>query len=303
MDFSKTTKSPIVLKSENKQYACDPSKEMRGYLKLEKDGSKGLVVIVADNLKFFPKCEYIYTLIFAGTRNEKRCYHMVGNLSVGENGKAEGSFRINTDDIDGSGARLSDFSTAIIAAMSSVNSREALHPVLKGSFSMYKATADKYAGTETCNDSDATPKDYSPFYNKFILANCIEIAKQQDCFEDIMPFKNDSTKAHWKKITDLKAFPIVAPGAVPAMQKYGHFLFGWHDSHYFLGVPGRFFPQEQPDGGKSGFVFWQPIVGMEAESHDTSIPIEERRKNIYGYWIASVNRYNGHIEEIPLIDK
>jgi len=315
MDFSKPTKSPIVLKAENKQYACDPSKEMRGYLKLEKDDGKGLIVIIADNLKFFPRCEYIYTLIFAGTRNEKRCYHMVGNLAVGEDGKAEGSFRINTEDIDGSGARLEDFSTAIVATMSSVNAREALHPVLKGSFPVCKEHLGKSAGAETGSTSGdrtgdragghtgATPKDYSPFYNKFILGNCIEIAKQQDCFEDILPFKNDPTKARWKKITDLKAFPIIAPGALPAIQKYSHFLFGWHDSHYFLGVPGRFFPHEQPDEGKSGFVFWQPIVGMEAESHDTSIPIEERRKNIYGYWIASINRYNGHIEEIPLIDK
>ncbi len=293
MDFSKITKSPIVLKAENKQYAFDPSKEIRGYLKLEKDTDKGLVVIIADNLKFFPKGEYIYTLIFAGTRNEKRCYYMVGNLTTDENGKGEGSFRINPEDIDGNGTSLADFSTAIIAAMSSFNSREALHPVLKGSFPIHNTNSDR---------TPAAPKDYSPFYNKFILGNCIEIAKQQDKYENILPFKNDLTQAVWNKITDINLFPIIAPGAKPPMQKYGHFLFGWHDSHYFLGIPGRFFPEEQPDGGKSGFVFWQPIVGMEDECQDSSVPIEERRKNIYGYWIASINRYNGHIEEIPLID-
>ena len=37
MDFSKITKSPIVLKEENKRYAFDPSKEMRGYLKVQQD--------------------------------------------------------------------------------------------------------------------------------------------------------------------------------------------------------------------------------------------------------------------------
>ena len=96
---------------------------------------------------------------------------------------------------------------------------------------------------------------------------------------------------------------MVAPGAQEPMKKYGHFLYGWRDSHYFLGIPGRFFPEEQPDGGRSGFVFWQPLLGMEEENQDKTVPLEERRKNIYGYWIAAINRYNGHIEEIPLIEE
>ena len=87
------------------------------------------------------------------------------------------------------------------------------------------------------------------------------------------------------------------------MKKYKHFLYGMGESHCFLGVPGRFFPEEQPDSGKSGFVFWQPITGMEKEARNKALSIEERRKNIYGYWIAAINRYNGHIEEIPLIDR
>ena len=37
MDFLKTTKSPIVLKEENKRYAFDPAREMQGFLKVEQD--------------------------------------------------------------------------------------------------------------------------------------------------------------------------------------------------------------------------------------------------------------------------
>ena len=70
MDFSKITKSPIVLKEENKRYAFDPSKEMRGYLKLQQDEDKGLIVVIMDNVKFFPRGEYVYKLILAGTIRE-----------------------------------------------------------------------------------------------------------------------------------------------------------------------------------------------------------------------------------------
>ncbi len=294
MDFLKVTKSPIVLKEENKRYAFDPAKEMRGFLKVEQDEDKGLIIVIMDNVKFFPKGEYVYKLVLAGTKNERRCYHMVGNISLSAYGKGEASFRVNPADLDGSGTALWDFSMAIIAAMSTVNNRESLHPVLKGAFcvpEVLPASADK----------TAPPKNFNAFYNRIVLENCISLAKRQDSFGNIEPFAEDPMDASWKKITDLKLFPMVAPGADGPMKKYGHFLWGYNDSHYFLAVPGRFLPEEKPDDGKSGFVFWQPIVGMEKEANDKSIPVEERRKNIYGYWIASVNRYNGHIEEIPLI--
>lgn len=295
MDFSKITKSPIVLKEENKHYAFDPGKEMQGFMKVEQDEDKGLIIVIIDNVKFFPKGEYVYTLVLAGTKNEKRCYHMVGNISLSAYGKGEASFRVNPQDLDGCGTALKDFSMAIIAAMSTINCREALHPVLKGAFSV----------PETLPAAEAAkaplPKNYNAFYNRILLERCIELAKDQDRYADIVPFANDPMKASWKKITDVKSFPMVAPGADGPINKYGHFLWGYSDEYYFLAVPGRFFPEEQPDAGKSGFVFWQPILGMEKEADDKTVPVEERRKNIYGYWIATINRYNGHIEEIPLI--
>lgn len=288
MDLTRITKSPIMLKEENKRFSLDQTREMRGYMKLETDGDKGMIVVTVDNVKFFPKGEYVYKLIFAGIKNEKKRYHMTGNISLSAYGTGEGSFRINLNDMDGNGTALWDFSTVIIAAMSTINFREALHPIMKGDLMLSKEETTK---------KTAEPKDYSPFYNKFVLGNCIEIAKNQEKFADIIPFDQDLTNAKWKRITDFTLFPMISPGSQAPMKKYGHFLYGWHDSHYFLGIPGRFLPGDQPDKGKSGFVFWQPIMGMEKENEDKAIPIEERRKNIYGYWIASINRHNGHIEE------
>ncbi|MFR6258823.1 MAG: hypothetical protein ACLULK_08615 [Anaerovoracaceae bacterium] len=294
MKFSKVKKSPILLREENKNYAFDPEKEIRGYVKLEKNDTKGLVVAVMNNVKFFPKGEYVYKLLLVGQKNEKLYYHLMGSMSMTAYGDGEGSFRINPKDLDGCGMPIWKFSAAIIAAMSTQNGREPLHPVLKGEFSLPK---------EEDTPKDIQPKDYSPFYNKFVLENCINLAKKQQNFESIVPFGKDSTKATWKKITDDSLFPIISPGSKEPVKKYRHFLYGWNNSYYFLGVPGRFFQNEQPDKGNSGFVFWQPILGMEEEQQDPTIPLDERRKNIYGYWIASINRYNGHIEEIPLIQE
>ena len=68
MDFSNVKKSPVLLKEENRRFASDQTKEMRGYIKLEKDDDKGLIVAVMDNIKFFPRGEYVYKLILAGRK-------------------------------------------------------------------------------------------------------------------------------------------------------------------------------------------------------------------------------------------
>lgn len=294
MDLSKIKKSPVLLKEENRRYAMDPGREMQGYIKMEQDGDKGLIVVMVDNLKFFPNGEYVYKLVFAGTKREKRQYHMVGNISLSAYGKGEASFRINPHDLDGKGMALHDFSAAIIAAMSSLNCREPLHPVLKGTFSVDKPSAQKPAAPT------AKAKDYSGFYNRFVLDNCTRIESRQSVYTDIAPFGNDFTKAHWKKITDTSIFPMVSPGSEKPLSTYGHFLLGWNDTHYFAAVPGRFLSDEQPDGGASGFVYWQPLVSMEKESKDPSVPVSERRLKTYGYWIAAISRSDGHIEDITV---
>lgn len=294
MDFTKIAKSPIILTEENRRFAMDSTKETHGYVKLETDGDKGLVVVSANNIRPFPDGRYIYKLIFAGIKKEKRHYHIAGSLSVSPDGAAQGSFRIDPRNLNGHGMAFRDFSTVIIAAMSTINCREALHPVMKG------AIEDSVSKVR---QKPAVPKDYSPFYNSFVLDKCRRLENTGEKYIDVMPFDQDLTDASWKKITDSNLFPMVSPGSAPHISKYGHFLYGCGSSHYYLGVPGRFFPQEQPDEGESGFVFWQPIAGMDKEAGDKTLSIEERRKNIYGYWIAAINRYNGHIEEIPLIDR
>ena len=295
MEILKITKSPIVLKEENKRYAFDSSKEIKGYIKVDQDDEKGLVVVIVENIRFFPKGEYVYKLVLAGTKNERRCYHLVGDISMTAYGSGEAAFRVNVHDLDGNGTSISDFTLAIVAAMSTVNSKESLHPVLKGSLTVP-------AAAQTPAHAPIPPRDFSAFYNRAVLDNCVALAKEQEGFADIVPFAKDPANAKWKKITDIAKFPIMAPGAEDPMKMYSHFLWGYNDTHYFLAVPGRYLHDEQPDDGRSGFVLWLPILGMEKDMEDSTVPIEERRRNTYGYWIAAINRYNGHIEEFPLND-
>lgn len=315
MDFSKTRKSPILLQEVNRKYALDPLRPMRGFVRLENNADRGLVTVIVENIKFFPEGGYVYKLLFAGVRRERTMYHLLGSLSepasgggrvpaAGDQksrpltsnehqttgGRMEGSFTIDPGNLDGRGSCLWDFDTVVVAAASTIDSHEPLHPVLQGKFQIQRPAA---------SPRTATPKDYSPFYNDFVLERCIAIAGKQRQLADIRPFARDATSAHWKKVLEWADFPILSPGAEAPVKAYGHFLWGWNDTHYFLAVPGRFLPAEQPDGGKSGFAFWQPILGMEQIQQDISMPLQQRREQTYGYWIASISRRSGKIEEFP----
>lgn len=507
MDHVKTMSDPVVLAEEDRRFAMDADRSISGCIRIELSGGKGLTAVSVDNIRFFPRGEYVYKLLFAGSGQDKQRYHIAGNISLSAYGRGEAGFCINAADLDGTGAGLSDLSTVLVAAMSTVNPDEALHPVLRGTLpslqeaqpetggttagsmtaaqekqdsvadretissqsspgdqnspgeirddraadisgrqtpaenstgtapshdarttsrngysahenpqpvpgdaqrQIYRQRQNTHtvppgrssiptgagepvrsprveafytgssgsAGTDSSTDtkpagaalsspasaapaaspdtartgsqthaaasprtdasllsghtqvptrqtvtdrpSDAAPadagaagtaensqspdRDYSSFYALSVMEKCTALAGNCSAAQDIVPFDRNFADASWKKITDTSLFPLVSPGSKEPMMKYGHFIFGWCGTHYLIGVPGRFLPGEQPDSGRSGFVYWQPIAGMPEESPDAAIPLEERRKDIYGYWIAPVNRSTGHIEEMPLIE-
>lgn len=464
MDHIKTMSAPVVLAEEDRRFAMNAGRRISGCIRIELSGGKGLTAVSVDNIRFFPRGEYVYKLLFAGSGQDKQRYHIAGNISLSAYGRGEASLCINPADLDGTGTKLSDLPAVLIAAMSTVNSDEALHPVLKGTLpsssegpsesnstvtdnsmttakenhddavkspsqgntatprsrhstqetaqpvsgdtprQVYRQRQNTHAiptdqssiptgagepvrspraeafynrnsqfavtgsnadaktadsGTDiptpdnaatgrttqqthsaasyrsdtsspsehtqgstgqpatgrsadtapgdsrTTGSAESSPppdRDYSSFYSRSVLEKCTGLAGNCSASQDIVPFDRNFADASWKKITDTSLFPLVSPGSTEPMMKYGHFIFGWCSTHYLIGVPGRFLPEEQPDSGRSGFVYWQPIAGMPEESHDASLTLEERRKDIYGYWIAPVNRSTGHIEEMPLIE-
>lgn len=116
---------------------------------------------------------------------------------------------------------------------------------------------------------------------------------------DIRPFYHDATSAHWKKVLDWSDFPILSPGSETPVKVYGHFLWGWNDTHYFVAVPGRFLACRAAGQRQIRFHLLAADPGMEKIQQDTSLPLQQRRDQTYGYWIASISRRTGKIEEYP----
>lgn len=137
-----------------------------------------------------------------------------------------------------------------------------------------------------------TTHNYNGFYNEYLLNVCGYTCKVADYFEEVHPFESDRTKARWKKVVNVANLPLVSPGARHFAAQYRHYLFGARPGkdgkaeRFYFGIPGRFLETEQPDGGRSGFTFWQPMRGTD------------REKTAYGYWIVSVDARTGNIEDV-----
>ncbi len=142
--------------------------------------------------------------------------------------------------------------------------------------------------------------NYNSFYNEYLLQFCAYTCKAANYYEDVSPFEDDRTGARWKKLQNVASLPLVSPGAHFFATQYRHFLFGAKPdaagvaSRYFFAVPGRFVQEEQPDGGRSGFVYWQPAAGAAAAAGSQG---QSRPESLYGYWIVAVDAFTGDIIE------
>ena len=66
----------------------------------------------------------------------------------------------------------------------------------------------------------------------------------------------------------------------------------------FIGIPGRFLIEEQPAGGATGFILWQPLAGGEELYEDLEKIDEETAKSVFGYWIAAIDSKTLKISEV-----
>jgi hypothetical protein len=99
-------------------------------------------------------------------------------------------------------------------------------------------------------------------------------------FTVISPFDDVWLADNWKRVTDSGKLPAASIGAEAQLKKYGHFIFGSTEAHFYLGVPGRHTEEEWPDRGRSGFMLWQSIRGSGE----------------YGYWVMVIDRRTGDIK-------
>lgn len=297
-----------MFEEENRDFAKNENR-IKGHLRVETGNNKGALRCTLENLRYFEKGEYIYKLIFIGMKKEKTVYEVMGTVSPNRAGNSETYFRFLPLDVDGKGNEYGDFHAAIVAAVSTIDEQESLHPVLKASlnsdaeiFRQRKPQEGSRNGIHKQNVEETVEKksveagkpieeeNYNHFYNRYVLRACQYIAQLADKYENISPFERetDKTRATWKKVNSISNLPLVAPGAHYFAAKYQHYIFGGTETDFYIGIPGKFSKEEQPDGGESGFLYWQAVKVIPEEE---SVGITRD----YGYWILRIEGKNGNI--------
>ena len=397
MNYVKYNRAFIMMEEQSNQFAVKESAPIKGYLKVETGNNKGAIRCAVQNLRYYEKGDYIYKLILFGKKGERTIHTIIGNLMINRQGSGETYFRFQPVDIDGKGNPYHYYTTAIIAAASTRNDKEPLHPVLKGvTFSegepfqteltpieqkeeneqkneindliskidkiieevqdvldqdaspesvmraeetLEQALKGKLAGeraeelleepefeTPEAAEIEETPyreaeapyreeeppapmeeafvrKIYNDYYNDYVLNACAHTCRVAEFYEDVTPFDKDKTGARWKKIVNITNLPLVSPGAHYFATQYHHYIFGAKAdekgmaTRFYFGIPGRFLDEEQPDAGKSGFTYWQPIRGA-APVFEGFRKGERASRSAYGYWIVAVDAKTGNIEEV-----
>ncbi|NLP29590.1 MAG: hypothetical protein GX363_00480 [Clostridiales bacterium] len=315
MNYVRYRRSFVMLEEQSRDY-CARDAPIKGYLKVETGNNKGAMRCVVQNLRYYSRGDYIYKLIFFGKSRDKTIHYVMGNLIVNRYGNGETYFRFNPLDMDGKGNAYHDFTVAIVAATSSINEKEPLHPVLKGVIRQESPSKrqdeepldDEIEKCEVETEKEEVCEEvkheeaedvreengrhrYNSFYNEYLVRYCIHTCDAASEYDDVTPFENDRTNARWKRIRDVSSLPLVSPGAHFFAGQYKHYLFGakpdpeGRAEEFYIAIPGRFTQEEQPDGGKSGFVYWQPMMGAPED------------KGSYGYWIVAIDK-NGDILEV-----
>lgn len=132
MNYTRYSRAVIVLEEKNREFAARLGEEVKGYLRVETGNGRGAFRCVMQNVKFFPRSEYTYQLILFGKRGERTIHTVLGTVPVSRHGTGEVYLRFRPQDVDGQGNDYSRYTTVIVAAVSTVDKREQLHPVLVG---------------------------------------------------------------------------------------------------------------------------------------------------------------------------
>lgn len=289
MNYKKYTRKFIMLKDESDGNA-------KGYVRIETGNNKGAIRCQVEELQ--PRdAESLYKLVFVGQREEEILNVTIGTLTINNIGKGENYFRFLPYNLDGKGNELMDFDTILVVSQSRAQKSDdagELKVLLKGSIEEKKHLENE--STENNNRKNSVNNHikeefvtFNEFYNKFLLNACIHICQTAESFVDIEPFAEDETGAAWKRISNVTNLPIISPGAHYFSTRYKHYIFGAKEVgkektlDFYIGIPGRNLPEEQPDGGDSGFQFWQPLKGQDQQ---------------YGYWIVRIKGEGGHITTI-----
>lgn len=255
----------IKLEEQSREFAFDKSKAVQGNLKI----INGKVVFDGQNL--MPGNGY--KLIFIGRKKGNSVYKILGDIVPDQNGNVIFQQIVNPADIDGEGTDLSCFYIFMIAVMG-----RPVRTVLKGDL-LDSGKSPERTGSKKVQHSN---QRYNDYYKDFIMQKMSVLVEGAGNYTRISPFDDAWLVDNWRRTADITLLPIASVGAEMQIRKYGHFIFGFTEKHFYLGVPGRHTDEEWPDRGESGFLLWQSI----------------KKSAEYGYWAMVIDRKTGIITEI-----
>ena len=111
-------------------------------------------------------------------------------------------------------------------------------------------------------------------------------------------FAKDETGCIWRREENVELLDQFCREGYFMAKKHGHFIVGTGEKGDFIGIPGRFLIEEQPAGGATGFILWQPLAGGEELYEDLEKIDEETAKSVFGYWIAAIDSKTLKISEV-----
>lgn len=268
----------VIFEEQDRRFAVDERRPVEGVLHIKQQNSRGSVDVYVRNLKRAAKP---YKLFFIGRKDGSSVYKMVKEFVPDAAGDVSMHLALDPEDVDGEGTGLSCFFIFMIAAAG-----KPLRPVLKGDRQKLPKVDDlgktpRDHGKEKRVIAESV-KTYNTYYNEYISHKTADLMATFSDFTDISPFGDEWLADNWKCVTDVMKLPVASVGAEQQIRKYGHFIFGTTEKHFYLAVPGRHIEEEWPDRGKSGFVMWQSIRGSEE----------------YGYWCMVIDCKTGIITEI-----
>ncbi len=283
-----------MLKEERGGFAVSQTRRARGLVQIDIHGRHGILVLQVKNLRPLIDANYkadnesLYEVWLSNASRRKGRPLNIGVLKVDRRGEGETRWEFIADNLQGTGLDIDCFNKVVVTAEGS-GSRKGKQVVLAGEFELH--IADSFEGLNIEKVSpfgDKMPNhQWWKFYPNQYLSRMME-----NQFADNPVTDNDNAAA------EVSSYP---PGYESGPVFRGHQLIGLHYDekgavNYLVhGIPGRFCAEDQPDGGESGYVCWQPLPGQDFQFGH------------YGYWLVHINPESGEVvfprEQTPPPDK
>lgn len=267
-----------VLKGKREGAAVSRRRKPQGYVQIDVSGNRGRLTVQLKNLKSleqvgedFPQ---LYELWLHSIGRGRRKPVKIGTLQVDSQGDGEGCWEFNAENVKGTGLKIDAFSQVLLVRAG--NTAKNRQIIMTGDLELHIAESFDGLNIEKVEPfGTAMPNHH---WWKFYPSHFFNEGEAEEAYKP----KADNPGKKTEK-------PFYPPGLETGPVFRGHQLIGLHYDadgtvdYLVHGIPGRFCAEDQPDGGSSGYVYWQPLPGQKYE------------KGHYGYWLVHIDPESGEV--------